>query len=58
MKTREELEKTLAEVEEDERIRYKVATPVSVPLALVQVELITQANLLRWILDLPLREYD
>lgn len=58
MKTREELEKKLAEIESDERLRCSIATvQVNAPLALIQVDLKARALLLRWMLDLPHRQY-
>ena len=58
MKTQQELEARLAEIEADERLHYRPAlVQVNAPLALIQTALATEANALRWALDLPRLHY-
>lgn len=58
MKTKQELEAKLKEIEEDERLNYPLATiTINAPLALIQLGLTSKADILRWILGLPLRRY-
>ncbi len=58
MKTKEEIERILAEIEADERIEYKAASiMINAPLALEQICLTARADLLRKILGLPLKKY-
>ncbi len=57
-KTRAEIESRLAEVEADERLHYPIAlVQVNTPLALIQTKLRNEANTLRWVLGMPLRQY-
>lgn len=58
MKTQQELEAKLKEIEEDERINYPLATlSINAPLVLIQLGLTSKADILRWALGLPLRKY-
>ena len=51
MKTREEIEKKLNEILEDERLSYPPAdTETNAPLALIQVALENQRDILKWVL--------
>jgi hypothetical protein len=51
MKTEQELRAKLKEVESDARLGYTPATIVeNAPLALIQLELETKRDLLKWIL--------
>lgn len=53
MKTKEEIEKLLKEVESDERLSYPKATVFeNAPLALIQLGLETQVATLKWVLGL------
>lgn len=52
MRTREEIRARLETVLADERLGYKTATVrENAPLALIQLELETQRDVLRWVLD-------
>jgi len=52
MRTQREIEKRLAKVLADERLSYPSATiRENAPLALIQVELETERNLLYWMLQ-------
>ncbi|KKN87481.1 hypothetical protein LCGC14_0259360 [marine sediment metagenome] len=58
MKTREEIEAELAEIESDERLGYDLATiEVNALLALKQLVAKTKAGVLRWVLGLPYLQY-
>ena len=59
MKAEQEIQEMLAKIEEDVRLtKYSVANVlVNAPLALEQVALHAEANLLRDILDLPYKQY-
>jgi hypothetical protein len=51
MKSQEQIQKYLDEVLADERLSYATANVfVNAPLALIQLELKTKANVLRWVL--------
>lgn len=51
MKTKEEIEKALKEVESDERLSYPKATVFeNAPLALIQLGLETRVATLKWVL--------
>jgi len=51
MKTKKEVEKKLKEIEADERINYPAATIAeNAPLALLQLHLETQRDVLKWVL--------
>ncbi len=52
MKTKAEIKKRLCRVEQDERINYPRATIVeNAPLALIQLWLETERDLLKWVLS-------
>ena len=52
MKTKKEIEKKLKKVESDERLHYPTADVFSnAPLALIQVSLESQRDILKWILS-------
>lgn len=54
MRKRREIEDALIKTESDERLGYDPApVTINAPLALIQVELHTRANTLRWMLSLP-----
>lgn len=58
MKTQQELEERLAEIEADDRLEYPLANvQVNAPLALVQLGLKSRAEELRWALGLPHKLY-
>ena len=58
MKTQQELEEKLAEIESDTRLGYSLATiRENSPLALIQLDLKSKAGMLRWALGLPGRRY-
>ena len=58
MRTQEELEKKLAEIENDDRLHYPAARiDVNALLALIQMGLYHEANALRWALGLSRRSY-
>ncbi len=51
MKSRQEIEAKIAELESDERVGYPAANMFSnAPLALIQVELKAQIDALKWVL--------
>lgn len=52
MKTEEEMEKRLSEINSDSRLRGKPATiQINAPLALIQLALETERDTLKWVLD-------
>ncbi len=52
MKTKKEIEEKLKKVESDERLHYPSADVfTNAPLALIQVELESQRDILKWILN-------
>jgi len=52
MKTKDEIEKKLQEVEADERLGYPAATVfANAPLALIQMELEAKRATLKWVLE-------
>lgn len=54
MKTREQIEAKLRQIEADERLGYKTATVFeNAPLALVQTSLKAQRDILKWVLEKP-----
>lgn len=51
MKTKEQIEKKLAELKADERHHYEPAlVDVNAPLALIQVEIDSKISALKWVL--------
>jgi len=51
MKTLKEIKQKLVETESDERLSYEPATvQVNAPLALIQTQLETTVNTLKWVL--------
>ena len=51
MKTKEEIEAKLSEIESDERLSYPPATiDINAPLALIQLSLECKRDLIKWIL--------
>lgn len=55
MKTEQEIRAKLAEIDSDSRYHYPSATIVeNAPLALIQTGLESQAQLLAWILEVPI----
>ena len=51
MKTKKEIEKKMKEIEADKRINYPTATiSENAPLALIQLHLETQRDVLKWVL--------
>lgn len=54
MKTKAQIRAKLAKVEQDERLHYEPALVlINAPLALIQVNLRTISDELRWVLDEP-----
>jgi hypothetical protein len=52
MKTKEEIQEKLDEVNADERLGYAPAqVHINAPLALIQLSLETQRDILEWVLD-------
>lgn len=52
MKSEEEIKELLRSIEFDERLSYLPATiDINAPLALIQLELETKRDLLKWVLD-------
>ncbi len=52
MKSKQEIQEKLFDVEKDERLGYPAATVVeNAPLALIQLSLETKRDILRWILE-------
>ena len=52
MKTKEQIEEKIKEIESDERLSYPSATiDVNAPLALIQLEMETKLKMLKWILE-------
>lgn len=52
MKTKDQIREKIKELESDERLSYPVATVVeNAPLALIQLSLETQIDMLKWVLE-------
>lgn len=52
MKSIEEIKERLKELEGDERLGYPTASiQINAPLALIQLSLGTQVDILKWVLD-------
>lgn len=52
MKTEQEVKEKLSTIKKDERLGYPVATiDINAPLALIQLSLETQCDILRWVLS-------
>ncbi len=52
MKSKQEIQEKLFDVEKDERLSYPTATVIeNAPLALIQLSLETKRDILRWILE-------
>ncbi|MDP2104627.1 MAG: hypothetical protein Q8J76_01430 [Desulfobulbaceae bacterium] len=52
MKTEEEIKERIKLIESDKRLKYKTATIVeNAPLALIQLELETKRDTLKWVLE-------
>ncbi len=51
MKTKEQIEEKIKEIESDERLSYPLATiEINAPLALIQLEMETKLKMLKWVL--------
>ncbi len=51
MKTKKEIEEKLAEIKSDERLGYPPATvDINAPLALIQLSIESQIDILKWVL--------